>query len=96
MQISNIQKSDKDKSSFECPVFGSLLYSNLVCDVSSVSKMAGRSVFWVDVLVYVELNGNIELFSGLESNIVVTQFPRYTSQHGLEYFSTSTTSSIYC
>ena len=41
-------------------------------------------VFWVDVLVYVELNGNIELFSGLESDIVVTQFPRYTSQNGLD------------
>ena len=27
------------------------------------------SLFWVDVLVYVELDGNIELFSGLESDI---------------------------
>ena len=33
------------------------------------------TLFWVDVLVYVELNGNVELFSGLESDIVVTQFP---------------------
>ena len=33
---------------------------------------------------YVELNGNIELFSGLESDIVVTQLPRYTSQDGLD------------
>ena len=41
-------------------------------------------MFWVDVLVYVELNGNIELFSRLESDIVVTQFPRYTSQNGLD------------
>ena len=41
-------------------------------------------LFWVDVLVYVELNGNIELFNGLESDILVTQFPRYTSQNGLD------------
>ena len=33
---------------------------------------------------YVELNGNIELISGLESDIVVTQLPRYTSQDGLD------------
>ena len=47
-------------------------------------KLIQRYLFWVDVLVYVELNGNIELFIGLESDIVVTQFPRYTSQNGLD------------
>ena len=47
-------------------------------------KQLGNKMFWVDVLVYVELNGNIELFSRLESDIVVTQFPRYTSQNGLD------------
>ena len=29
-------------------------------------------------------NGNIELFSGLESDIMGTQFPRYASQKGLD------------
>ena len=41
-------------------------------------------LFWVDVLVYVQTIGNIGLVLGLESDIVVTQFPRYDSKKGLD------------
>ena len=41
-------------------------------------------MFWVDVLVYVQLSAIFGLLLGLESDIVVTQFPRYDSQKGLD------------
>ena len=41
-------------------------------------------LFWVDVFVYVQLSAIFGLFLGLESDMVVTQFPQYDSQKGLD------------
>ena len=41
-------------------------------------------VFWVDVLVYVQLSAIFEVFLILEKDIVLTQFPQHDSQKGLD------------
>ena len=54
----------------------------LQCDGKCRNIM--EKLFWVDVLVYVQLSAIFRLFLRLESDIVVTQFPQYDSQKGLD------------